>query len=547
MIIYSDKLFENPVCILKAFNEKQLVECFQKIEELSKKYFLVGYIRYDAKDVFLGNACQSDMPLLYFEVFDRFKSYKPDKNSYAKLKVTQDMSFDEYSDAVNKIKEEIANGNTYEVNYTCDWNVKCCEDELKLYEYLLQKQTTPYNAFFKNEYETILSFSPELFFTLENGHIITKPMKGTVARGEDYEKDRANIEFLKNDIKNRAENVMIVDLLRNDLGRIAETGSVKVSKLFEIETHKTLHQMTSQIEADILNGTTLFDIFKAIFPCGSITGAPKISTMNIIQNVEKGSRDVYCGAIGFLSPEKAVFSVPIRILQKKKSLKDYKYRVGGAIVWDSDVNEEWYEVLTKTKFLQDEFSLVETMKVQNKAIFLRDEHFKRLRLSAEHFGFTFNEEILDIKPEKDGIMRLILNKDGSYVIEYRPYSRSINNLIEISDSVIDSRNEFLKYKTTYKPWYEESYKKIAREDIYDEIFFNERGELTEGARTNVILEIDGKFYTPPLSCGLLNGVLRQNLIESGVCTEKLLYKKDLLEAENIYCINSVRGIKRVEL
>lgn len=547
MIIYSDKLFENPVCVLKAFNEKQVAECFQKIEELSKKYFLSGYVRYEAKDVFSGGACESDFPLLYFEVFDKFKIYKPDKSVIANLNVSQDLNFEEYSTAFESIKNEIAYGNTYEVNYTYDWNVECNADELKLYNYLLQKQTTPYNAFFKNEYETILSFSPELFFTLENNHIVTKPMKGTISRGEDYEKDRANIEFLKNDIKNRAENVMITDLLRNDLGRIAKTGSVKVTKLFEIETHKTLHQMTSQIEADILNNTSLFEIFKAIFPCGSITGAPKISTMNIIQNVEKGSRDVYCGAIGFLSPEKAVFSVPIRILQKKKGMKDYKYRVGGAIVWDSDVNEEWDETLTKTKFLQNDFSLIETMKVQNKAIFLRDEHFKRLRLSAEHFGFKFNEEILDIKPEKDGIMRLILNKEGSYDIEYLPYSRSVNNLIEISTSVIDSSNEFLKYKTTYKPWYEESYKKIAREEIYDEIFFNERKELTEGARTNVILEIDGKFYTPPLSCGLLNGVLRQNLIESGVCSEKLLYKKDLLEAENIYCINSVRGIKRVEI
>ena len=182
-------------------------------------------------------------------------------------------------------------------------------------------------------------------------------MKGTVKRTENIEED---IKFLQNDEKNRAENVMIVDLLRNDLGRIAKTGSVKVSKLFEVETHKTLHQMTSQIEADLKDSVKLYDIFKAIFPCGSITGAPKISTMRIIDKVEKGSRGIYCGAIGVISPDETTFSVPIRILQKQSG--NFKYRVGGAIVWDSDIQDEWEETLTKTKFLNENFQLVETIK-----------------------------------------------------------------------------------------------------------------------------------------------------------------------------------------
>ena len=188
----------------------------------------------------------------------------------------------------SSIKDEILNGNTYEVNYTYDWLVDFRDEELSLYDYLLSRQKTPYNAFFKNEYDTVLSFSPELFFEIKDRHILTKPMKGTIARGRDYIEDKTNIEFLKNDIKNRAENVMIVDLLRNDLGRIARTGSVKAEKLFEIETHKPLHQMTSEVEADLKDDVSLADVIKAIFPCGSITGAPKISTMNIIDKVEKG-------------------------------------------------------------------------------------------------------------------------------------------------------------------------------------------------------------------------------------------------------------------
>lgn len=547
MIIYSNKLFENPVEVIKAFDSQEFLICFKKIESLREKYFLVGYIRYEAKDIFLGKSVKSELPLLYFEVFDGFKEYQPKKGVYAKLNTAPDITFNEYKNALTQIKEEIADGNTYEVNYTYDWDVDYSGSELKLYEYLLHKQTTPYNAFFKNEYDTVLSFSPELFFELEGSHILTKPMKGTMQRGETYEKDRENIEFLKNDIKNRAENVMIVDLLRNDLGRIAKTGSVKVSKLFDVETHKTLHQMTSQIEADLEDDVSLYEIFKAIFPCGSITGAPKISTMEIIDRVEKGNRNVYCGAIGIISPDRTVFSVPIRILQKSIGQNSYKYRVGGAVVWDSDIKDEWDETFTKAGFLTDEFRLVETIKVQNKSMFLKEEHFKRLRESAEHFGFTIDESLFKLEPEKNGIMRILLSKNGNYEIQYLPYSRTPVNHIEISDIILDSTNELLRYKTTLKPWYEKSYERIRREEVYDEIFFNERGELCEGARTNILLEIDGKFYTPPLSSGLLNGVLRQNLLDSGVCVEKILYKKDLLEADNIYCINSVRGIKRVEL
>lgn len=547
MIIYSDRLFENPLEIIEAFDGQELQECFQKIEKLREKYYLAGYVRYEAKDAFLGKDIISDVPLLYFEVFDKYKDFGFFCGGQPDFKALPALSYDEYSSALRQIKNEIAAGNTYEVNYTYDWNVDYTGDELFFYKYLLQNQKTPYNAFFSNNYETVMSFSPELFFELDGRHILTKPMKGTVKRGETLEKDRENIAFLKNDIKNRAENVMIVDLLRNDLGRIAKTGSVKVSRLFDIETHKTLHQMTSQIEAELLDNVSLYDIFKAIFPCGSITGAPKISTMNIIDRIEKGRRNVYCGAIGFLSPRKNVFSVPIRILQKTKNQASYKFRTGGAIVWDSDIKEEWEETFVKAGFLKQEFSLIETIKVQNRAMFLKEEHLKRLKESAEKFGFKFNKELYSIEPEQDGIMRIILHKNGEYEIQYKPYSRTTVNQIELSERILDSNNEFLRHKTTYKPWYEESYKKIQREEIYDEIFFNERGELCEGARTNILLEIDGKFYTPPLSSGLLNGILRQNLLDSGVCEERILYKSDLLNAGNIYCINSVRGIKRVEL
>ena len=371
-------------------------------------------------------------------------------------------------------------------------------------------------------------------------------MKGTIKRGQNEKEDFELKNFLQNDEKNRAENVMIVDLLRNDLGRIAKTGTVKVTKLFEIETHKTLHQMTSQIEADLQENTTLFNIFNAIFPCGSITGAPKISTMKVIADVEKGERNIYCGAIGMISPEETLFSVPIRILQKHRGQTNFKYRVGGAIVWDSETQDEWEETLTKTKFLNDEFQIIETIKVENGKLLFENEHFARMKECAKHFGFKFSQP--KFGEIKDGIFRVLLNKNGKIKTESKEISSTYTTRkITISPIIQSSKNEFLYYKTTYRPWFFDSFQKIRDGKIFDEIFFNEKEELTEGARSNIVLQIKGKLYTPPINCGLLNGIYRQKLLNEGKCTEKILYKTDLLSAEKIFCINSVRGIVEVEL
>lgn len=570
MIIFGDKLFTNPVKIIKAFDKQELVKAFEQIEQLKHKFFIVGYLRYEA-----FNCNKSDFPILYFEVFKNYKKHKCKILPFSPKIVTKPLvNFTEYSNAINKIKNEIAQGNTYEVNYTYDFEVEYDCDDFELFEYLLEKQKTPYNFYVKNNYDTILSFSPELFFTLTNNHIVTKPMKGTIKRGKNQQEDEFLKEFLKNDEKNRAENVMIVDLLRNDLGRIAKTGTIRVSKLFEIETHKTLHQMTSQIEADLKEGISFFDVFKAIFPCGSITGAPKISTMNIIKEVEKGVRDVYCGAIGMISPQETIFSVPIRILQRHKNEKAFKYRVGGAIVWDSDIQQEWEETLTKTKILNDDFQIVETIKVENGKLLFADEHFKRMKKSAERFNYIFPSplevgkadfpadkfrfdfpSLLDIEGAvvralrvtnagEGYIIRILLDKDGTITTEHKPLTPAKTNKIQISPITVNSQNEFLYHKTTYRPWFYESYQKIAKGEIYDEIFFNEKGELTEGARSNIILQIEGKFYTPPVSCGLLDGIYKKQMNN---LTEKILFKSDLLKAEKIFCVNSVRGMVEVHL
>ncbi len=553
MQIYSDMCFENPIETVIAFDNGSLKHALNKVETLSKKYYLLGYIRYEAKDVFLNKPVKTaqpptPLPILYFEAYENFKPYHRDENACALFESKPCISFDEYKKAIETIKDHIAQGNTYEVNYTCDWLVTTkAKNDKEVYDTLLKQQTTPYNAYIKNRYETLLSFSPELFFELEGRKIITKPMKGTIKRGKTKQEDEKNIEFLKNDIKNRAENVMIVDLLRNDLGKIAKTGTVKVPSLFDIETHKTLHQMTSTITAELRDDISFYDIFEAIFPCGSITGAPKISTMEIIDRTETGKRNIYCGAIGFISPEKCVFSVPIRILQKTNEQTSFTYRTGGAIVWDSDVVDEWEETITKASFLNQEFKIVETLKAHNKEFWFATEHFNRMENSAQALGFKFNKEIYSLKPEKDGLVRVLLSKNGDYEIQYKPLLEPATDIALISPIKTDSTRTLLYHKTTLRPWYEKSFEKIKTGEIYDEIFFNEKDELTEGARTNILLQINGRLYTPPLKCGLLNGIMRQKMIDEGTVQEKILYKKDLLNAEKILCINSVRGIKEVRL
>ena len=475
-------------------------------------------------------------PLIYFEAYKDYEEFKLTAPNYKiGTVITPLISKDEYVKNIEYIKAQIKEGITYEVNYTYPSSVKTNASDIDLYNYFLKKQKTPYNAFIKNKYETILSFSPEMFFKLDGNKILTKPMKGTIGRGETEEEDKKLKEFLYNDTKNRAENIMIVDLLRNDLGRIAKTGTVNVDKLFEIEEHKTLYQMTSEISAELEDNITLSDIIKAIYPCGSITGAPKVSTMRVIEETEPFPREVYCGAIGYIHNEKAVFSVPIRILQKKNNEPDYRYYAGGAIVWDSTAEDEWEETKTKTKFLETDFSLIETFILGDDT----NTHFERLKNSAKVLGFIWNKNIETYNYKKDIVSRIELHKNGEFNVTTRPIPAPIKNpVIKISGEV-NTANPFLYHKT--------SIRESAPKDVFDKIRTNEKGEITEGTFTNIAIKKEDKIYTPPVSCGLLNGITRQKLINAGKIEEKVLYKSDLESADAIYCFNSVRGVVEVKL
>ncbi|PAF45123.1 chorismate-binding protein [Helicobacter sp. 11S02596-1] len=554
-MIFGDRVYEDSLKKLIAFDKTGLQKALEYIDAHRENGYFLGYIKYEAKDIFLGKDVVSKTPLLYFEHFKKSRPFIRQKNIwnvfYPHLKSSMD--FDTYEDKIAQIKAAIARGDTYQTNFTYPVDVMTHCEAMSIFSAILNNQDTPYKALIINEFESILSFSPELFFEVisdgANDTIITRPMKGTIARGKDQEEDVKNKEFLKNDLKNQSENVMIVDLLRNDLSKIALKNSVKVSKLFEIETHPTLHQMISEITAKIPKRTPLYKIFASLFPCGSITGAPKIKTMEIISELENTQRGVYCGAIGVIHPKGMTFSVPIRTLYKRHNDKVYTLNVGGGIVWDSKAKDEWDESKLKSLFVRPkvDFCLVETLRVQDLMIADFSLHLKRLKNTADYFGFTFDGTLEDFTPTQDGILRILLDRDGRTHKRYAPFVPAMSNQIILSEEFLDNRNDFLYHKTTYRPWYEQSMQKIAAGKIFDEVFFNQYGELTEGARSNLVLQIDGELFTPPIKCGLLAGVYREKLLTQHRCTQKVLYLSDLKKAEKIYCVNSVRGATLVEV
>lgn len=566
--------FTDPNEIIEAWKIGDVLPALEKIEKLSQRYWLAGYIRYEAGAAFLPGRSDiakmsmlSNQPLLWFGVYskplavDAFDAY----GAYVPLRsLKSGLAYENYEKKVKEIKIEIKKGNTYQVNFTFDFFLHAGASPEFLYAYLRDYQRTPYCAFIKNSRDCVLSFSPELFFHREGPRIWTCPMKGTISRGMDDEEDIMKKDSLRNDEKNRAENLMIVDLLRNDLGKIAVTGTVRVPSMFDVETHPTLHQMTSLIEAELKPDVGYARIFHALFPCGSVTGAPKIKTMKIIERHEEGKRGVYCGAIGYLTPEKkAVFSVPIRILQKQAGAGCWQYRAGSGIVWDSQLKGEWDEVRMKAAFLtagnQPDVCLLETLLWKDEMIVYEKEHVERMRCSAKKLKFVFGQKNLNailtqikktMSGRKNMMLRLLLTASG--VFSFESFQVDLSERKEklcagIADRCLDSENIWLQHKTTYRPWYEKTMEKISNGVVWDELFFNERGELCEGARSNVFIKKDNMLYTPPVSCGLLPGILRDDLLKTGRCEEKILTRGELFSADAVYCGNSVRGLVKVDV
>jgi para-aminobenzoate synthetase/4-amino-4-deoxychorismate lyase len=386
-------------------------------------------------------------------------------------------------------------------------------------------------------------------------------MKGTASRGRWYEEDQALRDSLRESAKERAENLMIVDLLRNDLGMVAETGSVQVPSMFDVETLETVHQMTSTVTARLRPGLGVSDIMRALFPCGSVTGAPKQRTMDIIRELECSQRGIYTGCIGYISPgAEAVFSVAIRTVVIDREDGAAELGVGSGITWDSRPAAEYDECLAKARFATErpvEFRLVETILFEpaDSGYFLLERHQARLSRSAARFGFTFplresraRLETLAATLMRRHKVRLLLARNGALELEAAPINpdpQGAELTVTFASAAVDSADPFLYHKTTHRPLY--AAELTRRTDCVDVIFTNERGEVTEGANHNLVARIDGRLVTPPLFCGLLPGTLREELLERGELVESVIMREELARAEELWLINSVRGWRRVRL
>ena len=560
--------FIKPVKIIETCAINEVISKFQQVEETvnKEKLYAVGFLSYEAASAFdsaLLTKSPQSFPLLWFAFYKEYEIV--DQPSVVSNSVhfgtwSASVSRDEYDNAIAKIKNHIKEGDTYQVNYTMRQFAEFSGNTWEFFKELSHTQHANYSAFIETEQFAVCSASPELFFTYDNGKLAGSPMKGTADRGLTTESDRAQADWLYNSKKDRAENLMILDMIRNDFGRIAETGSVKVSKLFSIEKYPTVWQMTSSVEAETNAGLT--DIMKALFPCASITGAPKAYTMKIISELEDSPRGIYTGSIGFITPEKrAQFNVAIRTVVIDKTNNMAEYGVGGGIVWDSTDNGEYDECRIKTKVLterQPDFFLLESLLwTPEDGYFLLDYHLVRLLNSAEYFDY--NVDIKQIKicldekvcnyPKKPQKIRLIVSQEGEITCQFANIIGSYGDDCEIkvvlADNPINVSNPFLYHKTTNRKVYDSFKEKFP--DYDNVLLWNDKKEITELCTSNFVMKLDGELYTPPVKCGLLAGTFRQYLLEQGTITEKVIYLDDLKDAEELFLINSIRKWQRIEL
>ncbi len=571
-------LFSRPVRIITCYKMEEIRGAFSELEDfVSKGYYAAGFISYEAgfsfEDTLKGRSNDFSFPLLWFGVYKRPAVFGPGEkivfwrrsvSPYTLKGLRPNITREEYISNIKRIKDFIRKGDTYQVNYTFKYKFRFSGSPYALYEDLKEKQNVSYSAFIKTSGFTILSMSPELFFRKTGNCIQVSPMKGTIDRGKDLTGDRHNIKNLRESPKDRSENVMIVDLLRNDIGRISSSGTVKAVRLFEVEKYETLFQMISRIRGILKKDISIYDLLKAIFPSGSVTGAPKISTMKIINSLEKEPRLIYTGGIGYFSPSgDAVFNVAIRTVLIDNEGNKGEMGVGSGIVYDSEPSKEFDECRLKADFITQkrlEFKLIETILWQSrKGYSLLKKHLLRLSSSAEYFNFKYERGCIvnelarlerHFKGEGSFKVRLLLNKDGRIETIFSRIDKESGPFkVSFSDKRVCSSDVFLYHKTTNRVLYNSEYAKWRKKGYSDIIFTNEKGHVTEGAISNIIIKKGKCYYTPPVECGLLNGVFRRHLIETRKIPvrEKVLRREDILDADEVFMMNSVRGMVKVAL
>ncbi|PIY17670.1 MAG: aminodeoxychorismate synthase, component I [Elusimicrobia bacterium CG_4_10_14_3_um_filter_49_12_50_7] len=555
--------FREPAGVYALKDPSKAEDFFKSLEKLAEKYYVAGFISYElgyALEKCFGKTKPSSFPLALFGVYKKVRTkevFRPAAGNYRIKNLRLNISKAEYLSSVKKIKRHIRAGDIYQADYTLKYKFSFTGDARVFYEDLKKKQRAPYAAYMKFGEMKILSLSPELFFSKRGRDISVKPMKGTLRRGFDEESDRRQADFLFRDEKNRSENLMITDLMRNDLGRIASPGTVKTEKMFHVEKYDTLFQMTSTVKAKIRRGVDFYGIIRNIFPSGSVTGAPKILSMEILRGLESEKRNVYTGAAGFLAPGgRADFNVPIRTVLIRGAKAEMG--VGSGIVYDSKPGEEYAECVLKAEFLKgvyQEFRLIETMLFDGELKNLR-AHLSRLRSSAAYFDFSFDERKIRAAlarktralPAGRWKVRALLAGDGALSVSVRRASEipEVPKLV-FSPKRVDSSDRFLYHKTTRRALFDAELERVRKKGFFDAVFVNEKGFVTEGAVTNIYAEKKGVIYTPPVSCGLMRGTVRSWLLSRGKVKEKNMTPDYLKKADAVYVSNALIGLHRADI
>src|SRR5687768_1528572 len=557
--------FHSPLRVLTANRHEEVHPLLQaaEAEALAGRWvaLMLSYEAAPAFDPAMKTRPPGALPLGWAAVFAGLgeTSSQPVAGEYQVGPWEPCISREDFSHAISQIRELIAAGDTYQVNFTFPLVAGFSGDARSWFRNLCRAQGAEYCAYFDLGRYKVLSVSPELFFEHEGKKVTTRPMKGTIGRGRWLAEDEQMAERLAASAKDRAENVMIVDLLRNDVGRVALPGSVKVTRLFDLERYETLWQMTSTIEASLRSGVDFAELMARLFPCGSITGAPKIRTMEIIRDLEPFPRGVYTGTLGFLRPGgSAVFNVAIRTIVIDSADGVATFGVGGGITYDSTAEREYEECLVKSSFLNSkpvEFQLLESMLLEGGSFFLLERHLDRLKASATYFGFCFPEAKIRSELERIAAAqahgswktRLLVSPSGQVSIETQKRENTSQTPLRVALAArpVSVSDKFLFHKTTNRSVYDEAI--AARPDCDDVILWNEAGDVTESTIANVIISVDGRLYTPPRYSGLLAGTLREDLLSAGKVSERLIRKADLSEAAEIFLINSVSGWRQALL
>lgn len=552
--------FENPAHRLVASCPADITPLLASLHEIvaQQRYYVAGYIAYEAATGFdqaLTTKKTDSFPVICLGVFAEAlnlseNSMEVPGQAYENT-LTPSITEPEYFRSIKKIKQYLESGDTYQVNYTFRLQGDAPRDGFSLFQRLCHSQPGNYSAYIDTGQHEILSVSPELFLHKEGQDLFSKPMKGTIQRGLFLKEDDALAEKLKRSEKAQAENVMIVDMVRHDLGRIACNGSVRVSSLMDIEKYPTLWQMTSTIHCKT---PVAWDrILSSAFPAASITGAPKKRTMEIIADLECSPRNIYTGAIGYIDPHgDGRFSVAIRSALVNKKMNTIEYGTGGGIVWDSHPEDEYEECLLKSKVLtgrRPDFDLLETIRMdRGSGCFLLDYHLERLSQSARYFDYPFDEhsirkyiEAVSLQhPDGTWKLRLLLSRKGNLTHESIPVDPEVRGWcrVRFATDPVDSKDAFLYHKTTFRDVYQSA--RASVNDCDDVILWNERGEVTESSVANLMVEIHGSWWTPPVSSGLLAGTYRRHAIERGNLKERVLFREDVEKSSSLRLANSVR-------